>query len=242
MSQLIEIAKEQLGSYYSKLKSCSARERAEMLYAVIGIKRRYKELEKYERPLYLDVKQFITSHLDSFHTEDYGYDIPNNEKVIEAINSLPLNEQLAMCRYADKLYDGYSYDTSFLDKRINKLRMCLAWKEHRYLSFLLRLSAHNIWSLLASYLLFLIIVYLILLPAPFEWMGVLQIDLYDFGLSPFKNQVMNTLALITGGEFAPRIIPYGLRGMLLIILGNITFYLLIGNFVVKKLMDFFSFE
>lgn len=235
--------KEQIDNYYNSIDgNCSAREYAERLYAVIGIKCQNRVLERYRQPLYLDVKSFITQHLKSFDIEDYGYDIPNNNKILIAIQSLSMKEQLAMYRYANKLYEDCGYETDFLDEKINKLRMCIAWNEHRYGAFLLRLSAYNVWTLLFSYLLFLVIVFLILLPAPYDWMSVLQIDSYDFGFGSLKNHLMNTLALFTDGDYSPDVTPCGLRGLLLVILGKITFYLLIGNFIVKKLSDFFSFE
>ena len=239
----IETFKGELDKYYQGITSdISAREYAEKCYAIIGIKQNNKELERYGQPLYLDVKHFITQHLDSFDTEDYGYDIPNNDKLLKAICSLPAKEQLAMCRYASGLYENRGYETSFLDKRINCLRMKIAASEHHYVSFLLRLSAHNIWTLLGSYLVFLVIVYVVLLPAPCEWMGILEIEPHNFGLGSFKNQLMNVLALVMDGDYAPEITPCGLRGMALVIFGKVLFYLLIGNFVVKKLSDFFSFE
>lgn len=238
-----ETFKRQLDSYYDSItEDSTAREKAEKSYAIIGIKGKNAYLERYRQPLYLDVKHFITQHLNSFDTEDFGYDIPNNDKLLEAVGVLPAKEQLAMCRYASKLYENRGYETTFLDKRINCLRMTIACKEHRYLSCLLRLSAHNLWTLLGSYLLFLVVVYVVLLPAPCESMGILQIELHDFGVGPFKNQLMNVLALVTDGDYAPNITPYGLRGMSLVIFGKVLFYLLIGNFIVKKLSDFFSFE
>ena len=100
--------KEQIDKYYQSINDgCSARERAERLFAVIGIKQQNRNLESYHQPQYIDVKQFITQYLKSFDTEDYGYDIPNNDKLLKALQSLPLKEQLAMCRYANKLYEDY---------------------------------------------------------------------------------------------------------------------------------------
>ena len=239
----VETLKRQMDCYYDSItENSTSREQAEKSYAVIGIKRKNTYLERYRQPLYLDVKHFIMNHLNSFDSEDYGYDIPNNNKVFDAIGALPAKEQLAMCRYASKLYEDCGYETSFLDKKINLLRMKIACNEHRYLSFLLRLSAYNFWTLIGSYLLFLIVVYVVLLPAPYDWMGILQIDPHDFGLGIVKNQLMNVLALVTDGDYAPKIVPCGLRGMALVILGKVLFYLLIGNFIVKKLSDFFSFE
>lgn len=235
--------KNEIDNYYQIINNnCSPREYADSCYAIIGIKFKNRNLERYGRSLYIDVKNFITQHLKSFDTEDYGYDIPNKDKLITAINTLPIREQLVMCRYTEKLYESYYYKTDFLEKKINRLRMQIAWEEKRYGTFFLRLSAQNMWTLLASYVIFLAVVFVVLLPAPFEWMRILHVEPYDFKLNPFMNHIMNTMAMIIGDDYAPKITPYGLRGMILIIIGNILFYLLIGNFVVKKLIDLFSFD
>ena len=155
------------GYYNSINENSSAREVAERIYAVIGIKRNNSSLLRYRQPLYLDVKRFIFHHLKSFDTEDYGYDIPNNDKVLEAIGALPTREQLSICRYACKLYENCGYETSFLDKKINRLRMEIAWKENQYFSSMLRLSALNVWTLLLSYFILFVVLYLVLLTAPF---------------------------------------------------------------------------
>lgn len=243
-SSLLEVFKKKIDEYYklSNNEKTTARTKEESLYAIIGIKIKNSDLARHGQPLYLDVKHFITEYLRSYETEDYGYDIPNNEKLIKAIESLPQKEQLVLCRFASNLYEGRGYETRFLESKIDRLRMRIAWDSHHYLSWLLRLSALNVGTLLISYVLFLAVVYVILLPAPFEWMGVLDVVPHDFRAKPFMDGLLNALALATGGDYAPSVTPCGLCGMLLIILGNISFYLLIGNFIVKKLSDFFSFE
>lgn len=243
MSQLgQDVLKNQIDNYLLEINKCSAREQAERLYAIIGIKGNYEEIKSYKRPLYLDVKAFITQYLKAFETEDYGYDIPNNEKLLKAISTLPDKEQLAMCRFANKSYEDYGYDSAFLDVRMNKLKMQMACDEHRYLLYLLRWSGSNLKTLFASYSIFILVVFIVLLPAPFEWMGILKTIPQDFVTNPLINHLINTLAIVSGGDFAPEVAPNGLIGMLLIILGKIVFYLLIGNFIVKKITDFFSFE
>lgn len=243
MNMQVKKLEQTIDDYYNSInENSSAREVAERIYAVIGIKRNNSSLLRYRQPLYLDVKHFIFHHLKSFDTEDYGYDIPNNDKVLEAIDALPTREQLAICRYACKLYENCGYEISFLDKKINRLRMEIAWKENQYFSSMLRLSALNVWTLLLSYFIFFVVLYVVLLPAPFEWMGIIKVEPHDFGLNPFKNQLLNVLALMADENFSPEIVPCGLRGMMLVIFGKILFFLLIGNFIVKKLSDFFSFE
>lgn len=243
MSQIDQsILKTEIDNCYLNIEMRTAREQADMLYAIIGIKDNYKVFSSYKKPLYLDVKTFITEYLKAFMTEDYGYDIPNNEKLLNAINSLPYKEQIAMCRFARKSYEEYGYDTAFLDTKINDLQMRVARDEHQYLLYLLKWSGSNVKTLLISYALFVFVVYVVLLPSPFAWMGVLHVEITEFVANPIVNHLINTLAVVSGSDFAPMVFPNSLLGMLLIIFGKIMFYLLIVNFVVKKITDLFSFE
>lgn len=231
-----------IDEYLDKYNECSEREKAERLFAIIGIKGNNEIVHSYKSPLYLDVKSFVVHYIKAFETEDYGYDIPNNEKLLNAISFLSDNEQLAMCRFARKTYDENGYDTSFLDKRINEIKMRIALDKHNYFLFILRWSGSNLKTLLLSYLFFIAVVFIVFLPAPYNWMALFQIDLYEYVGNSFINHLLNTLAIVSGADSAPQIIPSGLVGMILLILGKILFYLLIGNFIIKKIADFFSFE
>ena len=65
--------KNQIDSYYDSItEKSTAREKAEKCYAIIGIKGKSTSLERYRQPLYLDVKQFVTQHLNSFEDEMTG--------------------------------------------------------------------------------------------------------------------------------------------------------------------------
>ena len=57
----------------------------------------------------------------------------------------------------------------------------------------------------------------------------------EFNDSPY---IMNTLALVVDNDnFKPQITPLNLRGMIIYVLGGIIFYVLIANFVIRKITD-----
>ena len=70
----------------------------------------------------------------------------------------------------------------------------------------------------------------------------MDVSLHQFSEIPSVNYFMNTLAIASGEDYGQSIVPVNAGGMLLIIIGKIVFYLLIANFVLKKLSDYFNFD
>ena len=243
MTQLpVDRLQMKLDAEYQKLDADKPREYADICYGIIGIKNNNPLVERYWQSLYNDVKLFLKNYLQSFETEDYGYDIPNENKVEKAIDALPGKERLAMYRYARVLYEERGYDTAFIERKVNQLKTLIALNEKHYLKFVLQLSSYNIWTLLLSYILFVFVVFLIILPAPFGCFSILEINLHPFTQSVPKNYLLNTMAIIADVDCGQTIVPTGARGMLLLIIGKIIFFLLIANFILKKLEDYFTID
>ena len=231
-----------LDNAYSNLNTENVREYADTCYNIIGIKGKNASVASHKRTLYVDVKDFITHYMMQSDSEDYGYDIPNEERLKHALDYLHPNEQLSLYRYLKSQYNRRGFDASVWDKKINELGLKVAWEQHKYFSLILKLSAYNIGTLLFSYLLFVFVAFLFLHDAPFECMGVLDVSLHQFSEIPSVNYFMNTLAIASGEDYGQSIVPVNAGGMLLIIIGKIVFYLLIANFVLKKLSDYFNFD
>jgi hypothetical protein len=162
--------------------------------------------------------------------------------VKEAIDSLPPNESLAMYRYARVLYEKHGYETVFIERKVDKLKTLIAFDERHYLKFLLLLSSYNVWTLFLSYMLFVFIVLIVLLPAPYDEFSIIDVNLHEFTQSTLKNYMLNTLAIVSGSDFGQTVVPTGIRGMLLLIIGKVIFYLLIVNFILKKLEAYFKID
>lgn len=243
MSHLtVEQLKASLDNAYQTLSTQNVREYADACYSIIGIKGSNSSVVGYKRTLYVDVKDFITHYMMQSDFEDYGYDIPNEARLKHALGYLQPNEQLSLFRYLRVQYNRRGFDASIWDKSINEIGMRVAWDQHRYISALLKLSALNIWTLILSYLIFIFVVFLVLHDAPISWLGVLDVTLHNFSDVPSVNYFMNALAIASGEDYGQSVIPVNAAGMLLIIFGKAVFYILIANFVMKKLSDYFSFE
>ena len=234
--------KEKLDVEYQKLDSQKPREYADICYGIIGIKKENSLVERYKQSLYNDVKNFLKYYIKSFETEDYGYDIPNEDKVIKAINALSRKESLAMCRYTRVIFEKHGFDTTFIESKAKQLKILIAWNEKHYTKYLLLLSSYNVWTLFMSYMFYVCIVLIILLPAPIECFSILDVNLHEFTQNSPKNYLLNTLAIVSGSDFGQTVEPTGTRGMLLLLTGKIVFYLLITNFILKKLEDYFTID
>ena len=209
-----------------------------VLFNIIAFKKDHKDYAGFKQPLYLDVKQFLYSYIDAVGGADFGYDFLSEPKIQEAISGLSANEQVAIYRYLCHLYVQRGYDTEPVREMASSAKLQLALKERAYLRYLLLLSSRNIMSLILSYLLFVLVVFVMLLPAPIEQVHFLDTDMAVMCDSFWLNHMMNILALFCGiDDFGPRIIPVGIVGMLLYLAGIIVYFLLIANFIVRKIGD-----
>ena len=84
-------------------------------------------------------------------------------------------------------------------------------------------------------------VMIVLLPAPLECMQFFEIDYNDYSNNEISNCIMNTFALLTGNDdISPKVKPIGFGGLAVYIIGEILFYLIIGNFVYRKIEDYIT--
>ncbi len=71
-------------------------------------------------------------------SEDYGYDIPNEERLKHALGFLQPNEQLSLYWFLKSQYNRRGFDASVWDRYINELGLEVAWEQHKYVSLVLR--------------------------------------------------------------------------------------------------------
>ena len=72
-------------------------------------------------------------------------------------------------------------------------------------------------------------------------MQFFEIDYNDYSDNEISNCIMNTFALLTGNDdISPKVKPIGFGGLAVYIIGEILFYLIIGNFVYRKIEDYIT--
>lgn len=135
-------------------------------------------------------------------------------------------------------YTNLGLETNWIHNSLKRVEISIAKKEKRWTVFILSYASLNIWTLLLSYFIYLLILFLVLHPAPHKCLEIYEVNLHNFSENNFANYIMNTLALVVDNDnFKPQITPLNLRGMIIYVLGGIIFYVLIANFVIRKITD-----
>ena len=236
----IEYIKQYIINQYKLLKRDDYKHNHQILYNLIKVKVNW-QLFEIRQSLYLDVKQFIESYLISVDYQDYGYDNICFTKIMEVVDFLEIKQRISIMYYTKRLFYIRGYDIEFIVDKINDFKIKVAWSEKSYLEYILLLIGSSFISLLITLLIFVVIISLIMTPAPFENMEIFKVELRKFSTSPLLNQLINSLTLLTGNEnISPTIIPIGIKGIVVYYLGLISFYILIVNYVLKKIEKYIT--
>lgn len=236
----IEYVKQFLSDQYQLLNTSSDKVKYCVWYNIIVAKNEFN-LQNYQNSLYLDVKGFISTYINSLSFLDYGYDELNNEKIKQVIAFLTPNEQLPIFNMLHLKYVSLGLETNWIDSDYKKIEILLAKKEKKIIKLILNYASLNIGTLLLVYLVYILLVFILIHPAPFQWMEIFAIELHDFSSNSHLNYIMNTLALITNSDnFGPKVTPLNIIGMISYIIGIIVFYVLISNFIIRKIADYMN--
>ncbi len=229
-----------LEEQYSLLEGSDNRAKSQLLYNIIKAKVEFK-MRNYHQSLYLDVKLFLRSYILAAENQDFGYDKVRLSKIQDVVELLPKKQKLYALQTARRRYLAQSYDIDDINSLIKKQEMVVAWDSRNYIKYFSLKIGSDLKSLLWGYFVYAVVTMLILLPAPFRWMAIFDIELKKYSSSPFWNYPLNTIGLLTGNEsISPVVLPIGVVGLLVYSFGLILFYFLIANFLFKKLEDFIS--
>lgn len=234
--------KQIIESQYNKLKAYQYKDNSQILYNLIQVKSIFG-LPNYNRSLYLDAKKFVEAYIKAADNLDYGYDEILIVKLLTSVRALKEKQQLSILYYARRMMGMRGYDTDDLLSEIRRIERCVAWRgnwKQKIYAICLWLSARW-WALIGSYLLYVAVLSVVLLPAPFDWMQMFVIEQKQLHGDIIINHIMNTLGLVSGNEnMTPLILPIGICGMAVYLIGKLLFYLIIANFVYRKLEEYIT--
>lgn len=225
---------------YDKIIGEQYKSDCQVLYNLIRMKVSFG-LENYSRPLYVDVKHFIINYVKAVDDLDYGYDEIRDEKIFVACKGLDNKRKLSIFYYIRRICYKRGIEISGLDNKISMLEYKNAWKNKERCKSIRLFISSNIWALLLAYVIYLLIVFICIHPAYFNWMGVYDIELKYFSENETNNYFLNTLGLMTGdSDLSPTINPNGFIGMLSYCFGKLMFFVLVANFLMKKIEDYIT--
>lgn len=234
--------KQYIEQQYNQLRKYKYKNNYQILYNLIQAKVQFA-LQNYKRSLYIDAKKFIEAYVKAAETQDYGYDEILLSKIKDIIRFLEPKQMVSLLHTTRRLMYTRGYDVDEILYEIRNLEASIAWKgniKQKLYSICLWMSIRW-WILLLSYLAYIIILNIVLLPAPFRCMELFCIEYRTYDDSFILNHIINVLALITGNDnLSPQITPTGIIGMIVYIIGVLLFYLIIGNFVLRKIEDYLT--
>lgn len=239
MTEESKIAK--IEEFYGAIKGYQYKPNAEILYNIIHAKSRF-ELQDCHQSLYLDIKQFLTNYMMAASKADYGYDDIRLDKILNVAKCLDdVKQQKAILCIARRHMLVRGYEVDDISEEINRMDIKIAYEESKWFKLFSLVLSSNLWMLLASYLCYVITLSLVLLPAPFEWMGIFSSDMITYCDIGFLNHLANTLMLLCGSDDnMPKMTPNCLAGVVVYCLGVILFYFFFVNFIFKKLEDYLT--
>lgn len=173
MSEQIEKASRSLDAAYSRIEdSTNMLTISSVLFTVIQIKYRHRELSAIRQSLYVDIKQFIEAYIDGVMDSgtDFGYDAVNTDKIIKAINAIDVEKQkIQLWKRAEGelLVHNLTEECNEIRVYYKKSIIRDSFASHSLLGFLKGigyLSVYNVWSVLMTLLLVFVVNYIITLP------------------------------------------------------------------------------
>ena len=216
-------------------------EKVNILYNLIAIKQNFPDIH-FENNIYVDIKALINNYVDVVKSNDYGYDFFCYSKLFRAINQLNYRERLSVLNYLNSTVarEFPDFDRAVIIDFIKKVKIEKIVKDKDIAKFpqaFILFSSLDIEKLLLVLAVFFILTVIILLPAPFGWMELFEIDYHHFSNSFILNHILNIFSLFGGFSNGMEIIAINSMGVLLLLVGKIAFVLLIVNFVYKKIAD-----
>jgi hypothetical protein len=228
----------------NKLKNDLApNEAINILYNLISLKNRiHKTKDNYK-----DIKSFINYYIDVIKFSDYGYDVINYEKIEKLINLLEYKEQISVLQYAISVTKRElpEHNKEWFVEKKHKCEIDHIWSQKTINLFpkaFFLYSGLNISRLLLTLLLFFLLTCLILLPSPKFFFPFFNITYDNYSESFIINHFLNIFSLFADIDNDFKIKPINWFGLISLVLGKISFIILIVNFFYRKITDKISFE
>lgn len=239
--------KELLNEEYDRLKNTSLSEQGvyNTLNNIVQIKIEEPHLVKLNNDLSVDFKKMIIASIELAETAPNRYDSIKASKFKEMIHSFSQIDRILYLNYMIRQLQKSSFEQEI--KEFQKLRtLTILNHSLRNFSFrnLIRIVIYfplvSILTMLLTLGAFGMIYSLILLPAPFEWMGILKFKIQYTEISDNNvvNHFLNSMASLVGANDGFELSPKNTLTAIIVILGK-TFTLLYVAVLIKNKLDQF---
>ena len=205
--------------------------------------------ERIKSTLYGDIKKFINYYVHSTINKNYGYDLLNKDIITRNISYLKAEEAANIITYlkeelkdigmhnlidwCDDLQNKFEIKHLYNKIKSSNIFSFMYWK--CLLSLLVNISAYNIVTLLLFLVFIIFMLYMIFLPAPYKFMEIFRINYEPISRDFFINHFLNILSYLLSIDTNFSITPLNPFGMLILVVGKITYLVVLVNFVIKEI-------
>lgn len=220
------------------LESMSPNEKINIAYNLLAVKKK----AKIKRGCYLHCKILFDSYVEVIKHNDFGYDTINYKKLENAISGLSYREQVSILKYGLSIFNKElpEHKRDWFVQRINRFEFRAIFHERdiaRIPKAVFIFASLNIFHLILIIALFLVGIYVILLPAYTESLVWFNFDKIKFSENFYLNHLYNTLCIFGDLSCKGELVPTNQYGLLLLLIGKVAFFIIIVNFIYRKLID-----
>lgn len=233
---------EQLKKLYKK-NSDDPNHMADNYFYIIQIKKLNPKYIEYVQPLYIDIKFFIELYIKSRSKRDFGYDVIDINKVIEAIYSLDVaNERLALLNWAyrDLKFNQFEEEAEKLISSIRKEKFITFWNRGDYFRLTSHLISYNLIVVITLLIIAFIICYILLLPSYNPSWSIIEFRYISFSENFYLNHLFNLLDHLLGISEDITIKPLNWKGVLLLSAMKLFYIIFIVNYLFKIITERFQ--
>lgn len=233
---------EYLAELYNEIgRHCPKEKQVQLLALIIDIKRNNLQIINSKNSLYLDVKNFIFVYLHNKRIKDFGYEDYDSELIRDYIMNSNFNDgqKFKLLLYTRNLLSSLSYEYDWLEKHLKRVRLNLAFKNHKF-KWILLLSSWSPLTLIISILIIFIFECLFLLPAPAPWMSVCTIIPVHYSDCSFFNHILNVVSLHFDCIENSAKVEFHSWGIVGLVFGNLLYIIICVNFLFKNLFSNFE--
>lgn len=195
--------------------------------------------------IYLDFKKLIKYYIQSSDIKEIGYDNIDISMIDQKLNKLNAEEKYLILKMFRRELRKNSFSDKGQDceKFIDNARLKY-YKENFNLEngikYLALLSASNIYWLLLTIIMLIILISVIFLPAPLEIMGVIDVSNVYFSKYKFFNNISNILSLLFDLDYKMEVKAINPLGVILLGLLKLLFVSIIINYLWKRVVKYFK--
>lgn len=239
--------KEILEKEYEKLNKLevSPRGKVNILNNIIQFKLNENDCLNYKNDLSIDIKRYLNSLVNLAENGARNYDIINENMIEELLNNFNYEEKIKYLDYLIRVLEKSAFKEDI--KKFQKLRYTTiinqskadVWNVNSLFNLVIYYPLVSVKTLIITLLIVTFLANVILLPAPYEFMGLMDFKITYLHLSEQEliNHVLNVTSSLLGVNSSFSVIPQDEKSMLFLILGKIFLFSYVISLVFNKLTE-----